>query len=455
MRNLIRTLCLAVAWLSAWAVNGQQGQLQTAKRILDDRQPGVLGIARRSVGSNEALSELAQRYGEVILIHHSLSAPHAGDHTEASTVVELPDSVRAIDQLAALCGSTIVRPAPGFALLAPEASPADVPIYLTAERAIDIRGDSQIAIGTEDFEHLLFVYRSPIWTTIHSVYSHFWFGMHYWPSREGGGRQVYVLTHSTGQLHPKGIPSRGLTKYTIDSSSGAVVLREQWGCAIQGPVTDLELDFDDDGVIDVVAFSGLEGNEVGTTPLVIVSGRTGERLGEIEGDELVVTRSATGVKVRTLGTRQDVVAVGDSTYWVETRIQRLYVLEEGELSLAWEREEPGYCALGGPLEPRTGPRDFRVPDIGRPRAADKPLLRPKRETEDLASLAPGERLLAHVLVADARVLLCFDRGPWHGIAALRRVGEQILWPGKDAPELANARILFEYHPPKPEEHHEP
>lgn len=275
--------------------------------------------------------------------------------------------------------------------------------------------------------------------------------IYYWPTHEGQGRQYYVYEVSMDPGFSDPIQA-SLRRVSVERRDGVVELTEMWPSPhgslpqryvpLAGPVTTLELDFDEDGVIDVFAFSEDDEGNYDTT-FAVVSGRTGEELGRIKGDEVVITRSARGVVIRTQGRFEERVKVGDSTYLVRSRIHRRYVVKEGKLVLAAQQREPAYYDIDGPIGRRPAP-DERLPeDIGRPRApARQLLLRPERKWEDLASLAPGEQLLAHVGWGLNLEFIAINE---HG-------GVPILTPwNKKALEEANVRVLVDYRPPKREE----
>lgn len=380
-------------------------------------RPGVVGLANADLREPQSVvAGLARRYGEVVLVHQGFSTAEVTGRGERSGMMEFTDGVVAIEELAPLVGSVPSKLAPGVTLLVRGGFHVDFPIVLTAERAGAIGQSRPLAISPEELERLLLVYASPISTTHHSLFSPFWFAAYYWPSREGDGHELYVLTHSTGALHPQGIWSRGLTKYTIESSGGAVTLGYRWGCAIPGPAANLELDFDDDGVIDILCFSGLPGSEWGVGPLVVISGATGERIGE-----LGTYSSIEGVVTESRDSKRRVVVLDRSGFMYYE------LTDEGRLALVRVDEAPD----------------------------DKVMLRLNDSLLRGARL-PGAATPALVLEAGEKVLADFKLSPAPAaeeslpavrhLPPLARIGERMVWPGKDSPELQNAHILVEYWP---------
>lgn len=134
---------------------------------------------------------------------------------------------------------------------------------------------------------------------------------YYWPTAEGDGREFYVLQQNSANIDARYPTGRLLRKVRVANPSGDLEIRDVWGETkgwaaasrrVKGPVADLELDFDRDGVIDIVVYSGEPGETCGFAPLHVLSGRTGEEIGALEGYEFLVTEDAAGrPKVRTLG----------------------------------------------------------------------------------------------------------------------------------------------------------
>ena len=98
-------------------------------------------------------------------------------------------------------------------------------------------------------------------------------------------------------------PQRYLRKVSVETVGGTLEVRDLWmdeggkepqAHIIDGPVGELELDFDGDGIVDVVCFSGSPGYDGAVRPLHVLSGRTGREIGTIEGFEVAIIEGAGG-----------------------------------------------------------------------------------------------------------------------------------------------------------------
>jgi hypothetical protein len=241
--------------------------------------------------------------------------------------------------------------------------------------------------------------------------------LHYWPSQEGGGSEVYLLTTSTAKKYPQWLHERDLSKYAIEREDGAWSLRPLWQSGCDGPVGDVEIDFDGDNVVDIVCFSGLEGNSEGWLPLVVVSGATGKSLGKLEGEEFVVTQSADGVRTRSM--EIDVRAN-------EPRATVSRVIVVRDQAIAVEHSER-----------TTVDRTFREPF--------QPLLAPGSEAEAVRALGGRERLLDH-FVALKYPGATSEYFAYRGIRSLRQIGAPLGSDRSTWPE--GTRILLDYTPPR-------
>jgi hypothetical protein len=271
------------------------------------------------------------------------------------------------------------------------------------------------ALPVQELERLLLVDASPISTSHHSLYPGLWFAVYYWPSTEAAGKELYAVTQSSGMLHPQAPPSRGVTKYRIEHEGERGTLRPLWHSACEGPVAELELDFDGDDVIDVVCFSGSPGSQQRSEPLVVLSGKTGEEIGKLDGYEVVISETAGGAKKF-------------STFQHDG--YRTYVLgEDGKLAL----------------------RRFVEADT----FGDPPLLSPRRKAAQgehvVAALRPGERVIHNFVVRPAPVTVDTE---FEKVPVLGAVGERLTLPPGGAKALEAAHVLFDYQPTKALEHQE-
>jgi hypothetical protein len=378
------------------------------------------GFVRIQVGNRDCaarmLPELASRYRQVILqsrvFHHS-RLPGYG-HADAS--LELPDNPGAIEEVAKAAGFTTSELAPGFLLIAPAGEPSGSDsLVLTADRVEGMGSDQPFAISQHELERLLLVQASPISTSHHSLYPDLWFAVYYWPSVEGAAKELYAVTQSSGDLHPQGPPSRGLAKYVIEHDNGRAKLRPLWHSGCEGPVAELELDFDGDQVIDVVCFSGSEGTQQRSEPLVVVSGKTGEAIGTLDGYQVVILETPGGAKTFATFKRDG---------------YRTYVLgEDGRLTLQ---------------------RFVEVDTFG-----DPPLFSPRRKAAQgehvVAALRPGERIIHNFVVQPAPVTVDTE---FEKVPVLGAVGERLTLPPGGAKALEAAHILLDYQPTKAHEHQE-
>jgi hypothetical protein len=338
-------------------------------------------------------------------------------HADAS--LELPDNPGAIEELAKAGGFTTSELAPGFLLIAPaDEPPGSDSLVLTADRVEGMGSDQPFAISEQELERLLLVQASPISTSRHLLYPDLWFAVYYWPSVEGAEKELYAVTQSSGDLHPQGPPSRGLAKHAIEHDNGRAKLRPLWHSGCGGPVAELELDFDGDDVIDVVCLSALPGDDGGVPPFVVISGANGARIGEINGEEVLVTQSAGGLRVRSMGTESE----ADSPR--KFRVKLNYEMREGKLVVEHsERREI----------------DVMTTHL------EQPLLRAGSEAGGLAAPGTGERLVGHFVAYNYRPTET-DYRLYAGIPRVGRVGEKL---GLDRSAWTErTHVLLDYRPPR-------
>jgi hypothetical protein len=407
------------------------------------------------VGTNEAWEALAKRFGEIVLLdeHNGRGRVPAPE----GKMVELPDGVDAFALMGGMRGDRAWQAAPGVWMIGPaDEPPLQHPVVLGALRVTTLGDSGEYFLAPADLEHLLFVYESPIWLIFPPAITRYELFLYHWPSREGGGREVYVLKWSTASLYPKVIPTRGLVKYTIKPSAKTVELVEKWGCVIRGPVSDFEFDFDEDGVIDVVAREYVESQPADGEydRVVIISGATGERLGEMPAVEIVVTRGPVGVRIRTMSYRSELHTVEgiSGPLHVRVKMQRVYDFRDG----SWELEEEhavGWTDLGVSDKDELARiedmmrRGEQVPiaKLGWPQASEDPIL--AAGAKHWVGREGKEEVLAHVATYELP-----GRTAWKNIRKLQFIGEeQRSELTETAAKRDKPRILFQYVPPRKSE----
>ncbi|NWF99477.1 MAG: hypothetical protein HXY19_00820, partial [Thermoanaerobaculaceae bacterium] len=239
----------------------------TKAPLVRPSRPGFVEVST-AAGTPAAIAEFARHLDRIIL---ACGVVGSGQQ-ELLALVEVPDSVDGMRLFATTLGFEFSELTPGTDVLSKgrDACPP-FPVLLTAEAVTAMGCQADPSIPLAQFERRLF--QTGIRHLSWSLNDYYWEGMHYWPSREGGGREFYVTGHCSDNVTPKYPPTRGVQKVRVDFDGSQMNVTRTWAVMTEGPVAKLELDFDDDGVIDIVTLSGLPGEEEGTSPLVVLSGR--------------------------------------------------------------------------------------------------------------------------------------------------------------------------------------
>mgnify|MGYP001434211634 CR=1 FL=1 len=125
----------------------------------------------------------------------------------------------------------------------------------------------------------------------------------YWPSVERAD-ELIVLQQTTASLGPKyGFPRLLRRVRVSNGTTPAIRVEDLWkgsllspwgGRVVDGPIADIERDFDGDGVIDLVVVKSVDGGTEGVGPLEVISGANGQSLGKLDGYEFELGRDASG-----------------------------------------------------------------------------------------------------------------------------------------------------------------
>jgi hypothetical protein len=301
-----------VALLAQVAVRNTLGQVPpTQHLIVRQAEPGFVVLDKSQPGwSESALDELARETNLVVLYSHFFSPvrtmPRAG-------TVKLPTGVPGLEQFAAAAGYTLRRLSPRVVLAEARGGDSDEPILITAtlSKVGEAAPDKSLPLVDLEWE-LLRTASDSVRNNVHaSIFGSAWVATYYWPTREGHGREFYVQQQSSTGLTVNTPPQRYLRKVAVEEASGALEITDLWldkhgkepqARIITGPVAEFELDFDGDGVADVLCFSGVSGEQFGGSPLIVLSGNTGDEIGRLDGYEFVITEDVVGhKKISTLG----------------------------------------------------------------------------------------------------------------------------------------------------------
>ncbi len=261
--------------------------------------------------TSHALDALAVR-ANVVVIDSGFNVARLPGRDDREGTLLVSEGTAGIREFVKLAGYETEERAPGILLVGEKDSEIwDRPLVIFAEELTGIGRGVRTSVPREELE----------WKLLQTAYT----GMrrldpsldttcistYYWPTAEGNGREFYVLQQNSANVDARYPTGRLLRKVSVTNASGDLEIRDVWGETkgwtaasrrIKGPVADLELDFDGDGVIDVVVYSGIPAETCGFAPLHVLSGRTGEEIGTLEGYEFLVTQDAAGrPKVRTLG----------------------------------------------------------------------------------------------------------------------------------------------------------
>lgn len=422
-------ICPALVLLFA-VTSTAQDHGEKSRPLLVEKAPGEVAI-NSQMGSywvRQAADLLAVRYGRILVrcgVIETLS--ESTERLLLGDPIRLPDSLDAVRRLAALSDSELVELSPEVVLLRSRQGVCDEPLLMTSERVSEIGAPLDPAIDLHALDVKLF---QSIGTRVlgsHVLFEPHWNGLVYWASREGQGRELYVLTPSTAYLSPQEPTSVSLSKVAIDGTGKDLTVRRLWGASCGGSVVALELDFDGDGVVDILAFSGDSGSFAGTTPLLVISGATGKRIGELGGDfamELVITKTSSGLRLRTVGKDSD------SERMTTLRVVRSYSLRDGVFVL--DKEERG--------DTRQGFVD--------------PIVRPNATKLDRKVFSADEQLVANYCITSGhdggsyvrRLRGPIDFGECTGLFPLQRISHRRPERDRDGRFDPSVRVLLDYLP---------
>ncbi len=275
--------------------------------VVRDANPGFVNV---NTSQRSALDELARVSRVTMLYWHFFDWRGP---VPRSAVVRVPEGVDGVNQLARAAGYTIRRLAPQVLLADSSGCSTGEPVVITARLVPDMGGSVDASIPLENLEwELLRTAWDSVRNNVHpTLFGSPWIATYYWPTREGHGREFYVQQQSTSGLSVNGPPQRYLRKVSVEVNGGTLEVKDLWtdergtepqARIVSGPVSELDLDFDGDGVVDVVCFSGVRGEQFGNSPLIVLSGRTGDEIGRLNGYEFVITEDASAhKKITTLG----------------------------------------------------------------------------------------------------------------------------------------------------------
>lgn len=309
-RSLIRRAA-ELGILAGSVVGIANAQLPPQSKFLRAAEPGTIGIDRSQPGWVDwALDELALRANQ-LLVHRSVfQTDHVPGHYSSEGVLKVADGVEGIRQFAATAGYETIMLGPNVLLLREKDDDTEAPLILFAEQLPlgEIRWDR--SISRDKLEWALFMTAGPGLRMLDSYQraDPNYFGTHYWASKEGGGHEFYVVQEMESGRAKIYATQRSLRKVVAEERSGGIEIRDLWmdatgkspvGQFLNAPVADVELDFDGDGVVDVLVYDGDRNRQSANPPLRILSGKTGKEIARLEGYEFLVTERPGGGKVVT------------------------------------------------------------------------------------------------------------------------------------------------------------
>ncbi len=417
MTNIRLRIVVLVALLGFVTAQIMRSQVPPARhRIVREVEPGVVLVDKSQPGwQGSALDELARKADTVVLYWHFFNP---GQTMPRTGTVTLPAGMRGLEQFAAAAGYALRRLSPRVVRAEPSADGNDEAILITTQLVPGMGGslDANIPLGELEWEFLRSASDS-IRNNVHaSIFGSAWIATYYWPAREGHGHEFYLQQQSSTGLTVNYPPQRYLRKVSVESVGGALELTDLWldrygrepqARIITGPVAELELDFDGDGVVDVVCFSGVSGEQFGGSPLIVLSGKTGNEIGRLDGYEFVIAEDVAG--------RRKISTLGREGY-------RIYALDnEGELPL--ERSAPLDDEAARPLLEQAQAGKATVSTLGL-KAAD-------RVIADFVLPHRPANLISHAL---------------QELKVLTPIGERMSLPPGGVEQLQGARVLLDYRP---------
>ena len=233
-------------------------------QMIQDAKPGFVVV---DTSQRWALDELACKNNAVMLYCRFFSW---GRTIPQPGTMAVPRGAEGMKQFARTAGYTIRELSPEVFLAESSGCGGDEPVVITAQLVRGFGGSIDADIPIEDLEWQLL--RSASDSVRNNVQGNLfgspWIATYYWPTREGHGREFYVQQQSSAGLTVNYPPQRYLRKVSVETVGGTLEVRDLWmdeggkepqAHIIDGPVGELELDFDGDGIVDVVCFSGSPG----------------------------------------------------------------------------------------------------------------------------------------------------------------------------------------------------
>ncbi|MHB8797135.1 MAG: hypothetical protein ACYDBY_01605 [Thermoanaerobaculia bacterium] len=309
LKTITRLLAISslalVAPLHAQTLRGQADVLQPAAA-------GQVAIDKsKPHWTSHVLDALAAR-ANVVVIRSGFNIARLPEIDDREGTLLVSEGTAGIREFVKLAGYETEERAPGVLLVGEKDNEIwDRPLVIFAEELAGMGSGARTSVPREKLEWKLLQTAYTGMRALDPSLNTTCISTYYWPTAEGNGREFYVLQQNSADIDARYPTGRLLRKVSVTNPSGDLEIRDEWGETkgwtaasrrIKGPVADLELDFDRDGVIDIVVYSGEPGETCGFAPLHVLSGRTGEEIGTLEGYEFLVTQDAAGrPKVRTLG----------------------------------------------------------------------------------------------------------------------------------------------------------
>jgi hypothetical protein len=419
VRSQLRVYLTAIVALAAASLGAGAAAPQVVpKPLLTSGKPGqiVLNLGSGSGRLSEASNALAQRYGKILVRCRVIEEADeaVGTRLQAGPLL-LPDDLDALRQVANLSKAEIIELSSEVVLMERKGDDCvDWPLMLTAERATTLGVAVDPSIDIHALELSLFQAAGPLQEGGGVGRSSTTDAISYWASHEGGGREFYVLSQSSDALSPKYPPAGGLTKFVVEGSGKSLKVTELWGAYCDGPVATLELDFDRDGVVDVGVFSGIPGGFTGASPIIVLSGATGKRLGEIDGQgEILITETPSGFRIRTTG------QIDDHELRATVPIARTYRCKGGSIVLESHRAGKAWASVAS-------------------------LSGGDNDTHSAARTPSNEPVVARFVVDS----YYSTNGPYWGVPALGRIGIGDHEGTIQGPTPPSVHVLLDYRPAK-------
>lgn len=420
MRLGCRVLFVLVAGSFLAASLKADGPPERRPPIVNNGPEGMVTVNRSgSSWLSPALDELAQRQGKIVVRCGFERVVDHWSEVRDTRPLQVAPTVEGMRTLLQLSESELSVLSDTVVLVQAIGDDCDrSPLLITAT---EVRGMGPgLALGVSTRELALRLLQTSQHRQVGppGLFGPVWIASYFWASREGSGREIYIIEQSSRDLSALSPPSRTLRKAVVGENGGSLSVRDLWqrdtgdllpvGC--EGPVAQLEQDFNGDGVVDIVCFSAMTGRGEPRSPLVVFSGATGRRMGELGGYEFVLSAGKDG--------RTQVATLGRDGY-------RTYSVRDA--CLVVDRLVEQDAEKMGRIERPLGPAGKNA---GSGSGADTVML-------------PEGRLLAHFVLSYAPGDL--PESPFRGIPVLSFVAQSLVWNGDDAlPE--GSVILLKYQP---------